>query len=150
MMSQIDNGSHVTLHYRLTAVLEGVEREIISTLDSRPATLQLGQGHLAAPLEKCLIGLSEGTAADFELPAGQAFGSRSPDLVQKLARKTFDAHADGESDYACGDLVEFNRPDGGRFAGVLKSQDESSVVVDFNHPLAGLPIRFSVRVIGVT
>jgi FKBP-type peptidyl-prolyl cis-trans isomerase 2 len=26
---------------------------------------------------------------------------------------------------------------------------DSQVVVDFNHPLAGLPLRFAVRVIGV-
>jgi FKBP-type peptidyl-prolyl cis-trans isomerase SlpA len=46
-------------------------------------------------------------------------------------------------------VVEFNRPDGGRVAGVLKARDAQRVVIDFNHPLAGLPMRFSVRVIGV-
>jgi FKBP-type peptidyl-prolyl cis-trans isomerase SlpA len=45
--------------------------------------------------------------------------------------------------------VEFNAPDGLRFSGVLKRHGDDRVVVDFNHPLAGLPVRFSVRVIGV-
>jgi FKBP-type peptidyl-prolyl cis-trans isomerase 2 len=31
----------------------------------------------------------------------------------------------------------------------LKERDDHRVIVDFNHPLAGLPVRFSVRVIGV-
>jgi FKBP-type peptidyl-prolyl cis-trans isomerase SlpA len=46
-------------------------------------------------------------------------------------------------------VVEFNRPDGARVAGVLKERDARRVVVDFNHPLAGVPVRFSVCVIGV-
>ena len=48
-----------------------------------------------------------------------------------------------------GDVVEFDIPQRGRVAGVLQSRDERTVVVDFNHPLAGQALRFSVHVIGV-
>jgi FKBP-type peptidyl-prolyl cis-trans isomerase SlpA len=51
--------------------------------------------------------------------------------------------------FDCGDVVEINGPDGARVAGVVRQQDAGGVVIDFNHPLAGLPMRFSVRVIGV-
>jgi FKBP-type peptidyl-prolyl cis-trans isomerase SlpA len=148
-MARIAPDSHVTLHYRLAALVDGAEREVMSTLGAHPATLQLGGGHLAAGLEAKLLGLVEGDEASFELAPAEAFGERNPQLIQALSRAAFDANADSGSDYAPGDVVEFNRPDGGRLAGVLKDQDERRVVVDFNHPLAGLPVRFSVRVIGV-
>jgi len=148
-MARISPDSHVTLHYRLAALVDGAEREVMSTLRAHPATLQLGGGHLAAGLEAKLLGLVEGDEASFELAPAEAFGERNPQLIQALSRAAFDANADSGSDYAPGDVVEFNRPDGGRLAGVLKDQDERRVVVDFNHPLAGLPVRFSVRVIGV-
>ena len=148
-MARIAPDSHVTLHYRLAALADGVEREVISTLGGHPATLQLGGGHLAANLEARLLGLAEGDEASFDLTPAQAFGERNPMLVQALSRAAFDANADAGSDYAPGDVVEFNRPDGGRVAGVLKERDGQRVVVDFNHPLAGMPVRFSVRVIGV-
>jgi FKBP-type peptidyl-prolyl cis-trans isomerase SlpA len=148
-MARISPDSHVTLHYRLAALVDGAEREVMSTLGAHPATLQLGGGHLAAGLEAKLLGLVEGDEASFELAPAEAFGERNPQLIQALSRAAFDANADSGSDYAPGDVVEFNRPDGGRLAGVLKDQDERRVVVDFNHPLAGLPVRFSVRVIGV-
>ena len=122
---------------------------MISTLGGHPATLQLGGGHLAGGLEARLLGLAEGDEASFEIGPAEAFGERSPQLVQALSRATFDANADLGSDYAPGDVVEFRRADGGRVAGVLKERDEQRVVVDFNHPLAGVPLRFSVRVIGV-
>lgn len=148
-MNRIAPDSHVTLHYRLAALVEGGERDVVSTFGGRPATLQLGGGHLAAPLESRLVGLAEGDETSFELGAEEAFGARSPDLVQALTRAAFEANADAAGEYVPGDVVEFRRPGGGRFAGVLKDSDDRRVVVDFNHPLAGVPLRFAVRVIGV-
>jgi len=148
-MIRIAPDSHVTLHYRLAALIDGDEREVVSTLGGGPATMQLGGGHLAAPLEARLQGLGEGDEASFELGAAEAFGERSPQLVQSLARAMFDGHAGADAGLAPGDVVEFNGADGARVAGVLKELGAERVVVDFNHPLAGLPLRFFVRVIGV-
>lgn len=148
-MARVETGSHVTLHYRLAVVTDGEEREVVSTLTSRPATLQIGSGQLAPAIEAWLVGLDEGAQAQFELSAGDAYGQRHPDLVQTLARATFDAHADPQTEYVAGDIVEFNSDEGMRVSGVLKSLDQSQVVVDFNHPLAGLPLRFSAQIIGV-
>jgi FKBP-type peptidyl-prolyl cis-trans isomerase SlpA len=148
-MKQIGPGSHVTLHYRL-AVCEGdVERELISTFDARPATLQIGNGQLAPAIEQRLFGLAEGARAEFDLAPGDAYGERRPELVRTLTRAAFDANAEADTEYEAGDVIAFRMPDGASFAGVLKSCDAERVVIDFNHPLAGLPLRFSVQVIGV-
>jgi FKBP-type peptidyl-prolyl cis-trans isomerase SlpA len=148
-MALVAAGSHVTLHYRLAVVAKDGEREVVSTLAGHPATLQIGAGNLAPELERRLIGIEEGACATFDLAAEEAFGRRSPDLVQALTRRVFDQYADPGVDYHAGDVLEFNAPNGGRIAGVLKDQDSERVVVDFNHPLAGMPVRFSVHVIGV-
>jgi FKBP-type peptidyl-prolyl cis-trans isomerase SlpA len=148
-MKQIGPDSHVTLHYRLAVLTADAEREIISTFGNRPATVQIGAGHMALPLEHKLVGLEEGQQVAFELSPQEAFGERNAQLVQTLSRASFDDNADPGVDYAPGDVVEFNVPQRGRLAGVLKSRDAHAVVVDFNHPLAGQPLRFSVHVIGV-
>jgi FKBP-type peptidyl-prolyl cis-trans isomerase SlpA len=148
-MAQIGPVSHVTIHYRL-AVADGDRwREVFSTFDARPATLQLGAGQLAAPLEQRLLGLDEGVEAQFEVPAGEAYGSRNPELVQRLSRTLFDANTETDADYAPGDVVRLVLADGVQMGGVLKEADDEHVVVDFNHPLAELPVQFAVRVIGV-
>ena len=147
--SRVAAGSHVTLHYRIAVQLDGNEHEVVSTFDARPATVQVGAGQISEPLEQRLIGLEEGAEVTFDLAAGEAFGRRSAELVQTLKRATFDANADPGTEYVPGDVVEFSAPDGLRFSGVLKQHGNDRVVVDFNHPLAGLPVRFSVRVIGV-
>jgi FKBP-type peptidyl-prolyl cis-trans isomerase SlpA len=148
-MSRVLADSHVTLHYRLALAVDGGQREVATTFDGRPATVQLGIGQLAPPLEARLIGMNAGDSAVFELAAGEAYGARSAELVQRLSRAAFEAHAEPDAEYRPGDIVEFNAPDGARFAGVLKAQGPNGVVIDFNHPLAGLPLVFSVRIIGV-
>jgi FKBP-type peptidyl-prolyl cis-trans isomerase SlpA len=147
--SRVAPGSHVTLHYRIAVQLDGNEHEVVSTFDARPATVQIGAGQFSEALEHRLIGLEEGQEAAFDLAAGDAFGHRNAELVQTLTRAAFDANADPGVEYVPGDVVEFSAPDGLRFSGVLKQHGDDRVVVDFNHPLAGLPVRFSVRVIGV-
>ena len=142
-------GSHVTFHYRIAAVVDGTEREIVSTFGAQPATLTVGRGDFAEPLEACLVGLEEGSQQGFELAPAAGFGMRSADLVQSLSGAAFDANADPSVDYLAGDIVQFSSPEGRQFSGVLKQRDGDRVVVDFNHPLAGMPIRFAVHVIGV-
>ncbi|WP_374104262.1 peptidylprolyl isomerase, partial [Burkholderia sp. E168m23] len=52
-------------------------------------------------------------------------------------------------DFTPGELIEFNAPDGGRYAGVLKEVSETSALFDFNHPLAGQALTFEVKIIGI-
>jgi FKBP-type peptidyl-prolyl cis-trans isomerase SlpA len=143
-VATIGAASFVTLHYRVAAIVDGAEREMFTTFAARPATWQLGAGQLAPALETCLLGLAEGASATFELAAGDGFGHRHPELVQALAAALVD---DGD-DHRPGDVVEI-QSDGRRVAGVVKGRDAGRLLLDFNHPLAGLPLRFTVRVIGV-
>ncbi len=140
-------GSHLTLHYRVS--LPDGDADVINTFGDRPATLQVGVGQMAEPLERCLLGLAEGERRCFELTAQQAFGERNPELIQKLARETFDANVDRADDYRPGDVVDIAGPDGSRFAGVLKELTERYALFDFNHPLAGQSLRFEVHILGV-
>ncbi len=143
----VQPGSFLTLHYRLG----GPAGDIINTFDGKPATLSLGNGELSPAVEQCLLGLEEGTRRTFELPAGAAFGERSPDMQQWLARKVLTQMGDPHETYHVGDVVQFPTPDGqGQFAGVvLQLRDDEAVLFDFNHPLAGQPVTFEVQLIGV-
>lgn len=149
----VNENSHLTLHYRV--LLKDSGSEVMSTFDTKPATLQMGLGQLAEPLERLLLGLPEGAEKSFELAAGEAFGQRNPDMIQALSRSVLDSNsvttADGQSkeDFEIGDLLEFPRPDGGRYAGVLKELNDKYAVIDFNHPLAGQAIKFDVKLLGV-
>lgn len=147
MTATIEAGSFLTLHYRLA----GPQGDVINTFDGKPATLSLGNSELSPALEERLIGLQEGARATFEIPAGEAFGERNPDMIQWLSRRELDSLGDPLEQYAVGEVVQMPTPDGqGQFAAVVRAvRDDRALQLDFNHPLAGQPVTFEVHVIGV-
>ena len=135
--------SYLTLHYRLAGI-DGTE--FVSTFDMSPATLQMGCGQLAEPLERCLIGLSTEARHVFELAADDAFGAHNPRLVERIARSALPPEVELKEN----SLIEFAAPNGGPgFAGFLRELTETSALFDFNHPLAGKNIRFTVQIVGI-
>ncbi len=139
-------GSFLTLHYRLA----GPAGDIINTFADKPATLSLGTGELSPAVEQRLLGLAEGTHTRFDLPAGEAFGDRNPEMLQWVARTLLARLGDPDERYATGDVVQFPTPDGqGSYAGAVVASNDSAVQFDFNHPLAGQPVTFEVQLIGV-
>ncbi|WP_234197606.1 MULTISPECIES: peptidylprolyl isomerase [Pseudacidovorax] len=142
----VQPGSFLTLHYRLA----GPAGDIINTFNDKPATLSLGAGELSPAVEQRLLGLEEGTHTTFELPAGEAFGERNAEMQQWVARTLLAQLGDPDEQYAVGDVVQFPTPDGaGSYAGAVVALSDSAVQFDFNHPLAGQPVTFEVRLIGV-
>jgi FKBP-type peptidyl-prolyl cis-trans isomerase SlpA len=147
-MSHVQEGSFLTLHYRMSGPQGQV---IIDTFGGQPATISLGSGQLSPAIEQRLLGLAEGTQQVIELAPGEAFGERQADMVQWVARKLLNELGDPLEQYVAGDVVQFPTPDGlGSFAGsALEVREDGAVLFDFNHPLAGQPVRFEVQLIGV-
>ena len=145
-LPRIQTGSFLTLHYRLA----GPQGDIINTFDGQPATLTLGVSELSPAMEQRLLGLEEGARVTFELPSGEAFGDRNPDMLQWVSRRLLREFGDPDESYQVGDVVQFPAPNGqGSYAGAVQQAREDAVLFDFNHPLAGQPVTFEVQVIGV-
>ncbi len=146
-MNSVQPGSFLTLHYRL-AHADGAD--LVNTFNDKPATLSLGTGELAPAMEARLIGLREGARASFDLASGEAFGERNPQMLQRVKRSLLLELGNAEERYTVGDVVQFPTPDGqGAYAGVVRELRDDWLLFDFNHPLAGAPLRFEVHVIGV-
>ena len=77
------------------------------------------------------------------LDAWQAFGVSQPELVHHLPKSDLSAEVRIET----GTLVEFAMPNGQTMAGQILEILDDSVKVDFNHPLADLPIEFEVEIV---
>ena len=145
-LPRIQTGSFLTLHYRLA----GPQGDIINTFEGQPATLTLGVSELSPAMEQRLLGLEEGARVTFELPSGEAFGDRNPDMLQWVSRRLLREFGDPDESYQVGDVVQFPAPNGqGSYAGAVQQAREDAVLFDFNHPLAGQPVTFEVQVIGV-
>ena len=134
-------GDTVSLRYALR-LRNGTE--ILSNFDDpQPDTLTLGDGTLAPNLEEWLIGVAIGERHVFLLDPEQAFGVSQPELIHIL--QLSEVMTDKPLQVAS--LVEFAMPDGQTLAGQIMEIREDEVKVDFNHPLADLPLEFEVEII---
>ena len=141
--AQILPGSQVTLHLSL-ALEDGTEA--LSTFGEEPVTLTVGDGTLQPGLELAIYGLGAGDRQTLNLMPEQAYGLRDPALIQEMPRTDFPADFDPQP----GQIIAFSLPDDEEAAGSVLSADESRVEVDFNHPLAGHEVTFTVEIIEVT
>jgi FKBP-type peptidyl-prolyl cis-trans isomerase SlpA len=151
---RVQPGSFLTLHYRLA----GPSGDIINTFDGKPSTLTMGNGELSPAVEQRLLGMEEGMRTTFEIPAGEAFGERSPEMVRWVPRKLLVQVSGPQANFSVGDVVKFPTPGGaGQYAGAVQqlgADDDGdgkpdAVLFDFNHPLAGQPVTFEVQLIGI-
>jgi FKBP-type peptidyl-prolyl cis-trans isomerase SlpA len=141
MSHGIRPGDRVTLHYRLSCGGE----EVVSTFDDAPETFALGSGELEPRLEALLLGLAAGAHRVLELGPGEAFGDRDPNLLQHLPRADFPPSLQPVP----GNQADFPLPNGQTFTATILAVDDQRVELDFNHPLAGLPLTFEVRILAV-
>jgi FKBP-type peptidyl-prolyl cis-trans isomerase SlpA len=140
--NEILPGSAVTLHLRI--LLEDGS-EVLSTFDEEPLSLVMGDGMLQPGLELALYGLKPRDTQTLNLMPDQAYGPRNPALIQQLPRTDFATDFEPER----GQVIAFQLPDGEETAGIVLEVDEGRVEVDFNHPLAGHEITFSVEILEV-
>ena len=134
-------GDRVTLHYRLDCAGETVA----DTFTGEPESFVLGAGDIDARLEALLLGLRASDHRVFELAPGEAFGLSDPAMIHTLARAEFPT----DMTLAPGNEIEFTLPNGQTLTGIARDLDADTVRVDFNHPLAGLAVRFEVAVLAV-
>lgn len=134
-------GDRVTLHYRLACG----GQEVVSTFTEAPETFTLGSGEIDPRLEVLLLGLKAGEHTTLALAPGQAFGNRDEGLVQRMARREFTP----TQDLQVGHTVDFSLPNGQTLHGTILDLSDTEVEIDFNHPLAGLPVEFEVLILAI-
>ncbi len=117
-------------------------REDGSLVDSseRSGTLNYieGLGMMATGIERALKGLEEGSEFDVVLPPEEMYGQRDEDMKLEVSPSDFGPQA---SQLEVGMIIEAQMGGGPRLMTVLSIGDEK-VVLDTNHPLAGVSLSF--------
>ncbi|QCU90017.1 FKBP-type peptidyl-prolyl cis-trans isomerase [Thiomicrorhabdus sediminis] len=108
----------------------------------QPFRFTIGDGTFVSNLEQLLVGLELGTQAKLSLSPERAFGMPDPDNVQTMSRGDFPADMALE----VGHVIGFNTPTGEEIPGTVHEVQDDKVLIDFNHPLAGATVIFTVTI----
>lgn len=127
----------------LSVELYDAQGELLQAADEPVLYLHGGYGGLLEALERALEGKIAGDLVRVHLEPEQAFGDYDPELLRVEPRSRY-----GEG-LEPGMEVEDAFEDGEPRLYTVTDLAEDKVVLDANHPLAGMALNFSCRVLAV-
>jgi FKBP-type peptidyl-prolyl cis-trans isomerase SlpA len=142
MKEKIDMHSLLLMHYSIS-LTNGTEIE--SSYHDEPVEVTMGSGVLTEGMELALFGLETGDKQTLTLTPEQGFGLRDEDNIHMMPLADFPDDLKPES----GLVFEFETPGGEDILGTILSVRDGMAEVDFNHPLAGQALVFSVEILDI-
>jgi FKBP-type peptidyl-prolyl cis-trans isomerase SlyD len=137
----IEPNTYVTLDYVLKD--EGGDVLDASQGDGgEPIEYVHGYGMLVPGLEAALAGMHAGESKDIVVSAEEGFGEHDEELVLEIERTEFPDPPNVKE----GDEFVAESPDGDEVVMRVVEVKDDSVMVDANHPLAGITLHYSVKV----
>lgn len=136
----------VTLSYQLFSLGEGQEPLLVEerTVDN-PLEFIFGQGVLLPKVEEQIKGQARGYQTEINLHPNDAFGLHQPELQAWLEKSKFPQ----ETNLQLGMKFQTQGPQGNVISVIVKEITDDKVMIDGNHPLAGLKIRFDLKILRV-
>lgn len=139
---QIQDDCVVSIHYTLT---NGEGDELDSSVGQDPLVYLHGAGNIIPGLEVALVGGSAGDRLDVTVQPEDGYGEVDPDPIRRVPRDAFE----GIERVEPGMQFQTQGPNGQVMRVTVRETDDSGVLIDANHPLAGQTLYFSVSIEGV-
>jgi FKBP-type peptidyl-prolyl cis-trans isomerase SlyD len=118
--------------------------------EDRPFVYLFGIGGLLPSFKANLEGLNAGDDFSFVLKNDQAYGLPSDENIIRLDRKVFEIEGVFDEDVIkVGEVIPMEDEEGYPLTGKILEVDDQNVLVDFNHPLAGLNLYFEGKILDV-
>ena len=141
-MAQAKKGDMVKVHY--TGTLD--DGTMFDTSAERePLKFTVGGGEVIAGFDTAVIEMSIGDKKVTVIPAGEAYGEHSKDLVTDVDRERFPADMELE----IGQQLQVGLQDGNQAVVMIVDLSDTSVTLDANHPLAGQQLTFEIELVEI-
>lgn len=141
-MQKVKDGDFLTVEYVGTI---GSGEIFENTDDSGPLEFQVGQGMVLPAFEEALIGLAQGETTTVTITPADAYGERLEELIHTVGRQALGSKADPVPGMIFGMTIEHKGVQQQVPATVI-AVDGDQVTVDFNHPLAGQTLNYTITV----
>ncbi|MGB5754358.1 MAG: peptidylprolyl isomerase [Thermoanaerobaculia bacterium] len=137
----IESGSAVSIEYTLK-LDDGTT--VDSNVGKEPLTFKQGTGTILPALEEALLGAKVGDTKEIQLTAEQGYGAVNPDAFQEVPLEKLPEDA-----RTAGTMLMAGAPDGQEHPVRVHEVKEETIIVDFNHPLAGQALNFDIKILAI-
>jgi len=137
----IKEGNKVTVHY--TGKFE--DNKVFDTSNGKdPITFVVGQQQVIPGFEEAVMGKSKGEKVNTVIEPSKAYGEIIPDLIAEISNDQV------PEDVTVGAILNGADSEGNPVNVTVKSINENNTVtLDANHPLAGKTLVFDIEVVDV-
>jgi FKBP-type peptidyl-prolyl cis-trans isomerase SlyD len=140
-VEKIEEGIVVSMSYKLTVDGE----EVGQAGADQPLEYLHGADNIVPGLEAALEGKQVGDRVQISVPPEQGYGAYDDEDIDEFDRDEID----DSDELQLGAEVEVEDDDGMIYEGTVVEITDNTVVVDFNHPLAGKTLNFDVQIVAL-
>lgn len=115
-----------------------------TSLGQEPVNILTGFGHVLPILEDTLKNMDIGSKKTVVVTPELGFGYVDYEKMQEFSKKVF-----SNDNLEVGMVVNLVSPEGDRVFGIIHDIKAESVLIDFNHPLAGKTLKFDLNLLNV-
>jgi FKBP-type peptidyl-prolyl cis-trans isomerase 2 len=141
-MQQVKAGDTVKVHYhgRLT---DGTTFD--SSEGRTPLEFEVGSGMVIKGFDEGLLGMTVGQKKTIEIPVGDAYGEKDPQMLMDFPIDRFPADMKPEE----GMRLNMTNGSGQQIPVVVIEVKADTVILDANHPLAGEDLIFDLELVEI-
>ncbi|MBP3455419.1 MAG: peptidylprolyl isomerase [Alistipes sp.] len=143
---KVEQNKMVAVDYTLTVDGKIADR----SQPGKPLEFICGMGMLLPKFEAAIMGKEPGEKVAFTLEAKDGYGEVIPEAVVELPKTVFMMEGKiAEEILFVGSQIPMADAQGNRMVGVVREVKADSIMMDFNHPMAGKTLNFEVEVVSV-
>jgi FKBP-type peptidyl-prolyl cis-trans isomerase SlyD len=137
----MEKNQNITMNY----TLKHADGTLIdSNIGREPLTFAFGMDEIIPGLETRIADMAVEEKKTVIVPAEEAYGPVLDEAIQEISKAEI-----GLQNYETGAQLRGTQEDGTEIVGTISKVNDESVVVDFNHPLAGHDLTFEVTILSI-
>jgi FKBP-type peptidyl-prolyl cis-trans isomerase 2 len=139
---KVTNGHNISVHY-VGTFTDGTEFDN-SHVRGETVSFKVGSGQMLPGFSNAVMGMTVGETKNFTLTPDEAYGPRNESAFKSVPRDAFSP----DFEFEVGATIQGNGPTG-QFLAKIQEVQETQIVLDMNHPLAGQDLSFEVKVVSL-